>query len=246
MVRRSITGTVLSALATILVGLALPPHAAAKAVKFEVVSLSGTITTTRNVSYDDGLDRCVYTETERISFRSTRRATAYASVGRYRRAVFTIWSRRPRAAMPEYDSRVKLPGEVTVEHSITYANPEAEGCYGVRSNPTDCSVSETSRKSLSLYGLAGLVPGRVPSSSVELADLRYGGFPRVNYSCYVEIPHRRVPPVALFSRSAVFDKSRKRLQDTNRAETPVGDELGDYDTVTGTTVYELAGELERR
>jgi hypothetical protein len=246
MVRRSIIGAMPCAVATVFLGLALPPYAAAKrAVKFEVLSLSGTITTTRNVSYDDGLDTCAYSETERISFRSTKRATAYASVGRYGRAVFTIWSPRPKADVPEYDSRIKLPGEVTVEHSITYAKPEMEGCYSVRTNPTDCSVSGTSRKTLSLYGLAGLVPSHVPSSSVELAGLRYGGFPEVNYACYVEIPFRRVPPVALFSRREVFDKSRKRLLDTDRAETPVVDEPYDHNTVTGTTVHELAGELQR-
>lgn len=248
MVRRSILGAVSCVLATILLGLALPPLAAAaerRPVKFEVLSLSGTITTTRNVSYDDGLDKCNYTETERISFRSTKRATAYASVGRYGRAVFTIWSSRRRADVPGYESRVEIPGEVTVAYSITYAKPEMDGCFSLRTNPTDCSVDETSRKTLSFYGLAGLVPSRVPSSSVELADLRRGGFPNVNYACYVEIPFRRVPPVALFSRREVFDKSRKRLLDTNRGETPVVDEPYDYNTVTGTTIHELGGELKR-
>jgi hypothetical protein len=236
------------ALATIFLGLALPPHAEAKdrrAMKFEVVSLSGTITTTRHVSYDDGLDTCAYSETERISFHSTKRTRAYASVGRYGRAVFTIWSSRPRARVPEYESRIKVPGQVAVEFSIAYAKPEMDGCFSVRSDPTDCSVNETSRTTLSLYGLAGLVPSRVPSSSVELADLRHGGFPNVNYACYVEIPFRRVPAVALFSRRELLDKSRKRLLDTNRAETPVVDEPYDYNTVTGTTIHELRGELKR-
>ena len=249
MVRRSIIGAMSCALATILFGLALPPLAAAKerrAVKFDVLSLSGTITTTRHVSYDDGRDTCAYSETERISFSSTKRTTAYASVGRYGRALFTIWSSRPKADVPEYESRVEIPGEVTVTHSITYAKPEMEGCYSVRGEPTDCSVNGTSRTTLSFYGLAGLVPSRVPSSSVELAGLRYGGFPEVNYACYVEIPFRRVPPVALFSRRELFDKSRKRLLDTDRAETPVVDEPYDYNTVTGTTIHELAGKLKRR
>jgi hypothetical protein len=99
---------------------------------------------------------------------------------------------------------------------------------------------------LSLYGLAGLVPSRAPSSSVELEGLRFGGFPEVNYACYVEIPFRRVPPVALFSRRELFNKSRKRLLGSNRAETPVVDQPFDHETVTGTTVHELAGELQRR
>ena len=246
MVRRSIIGAMLCALATVFLGLALPPHAAAKrAVKFEVLSLSGTITTIRNVSYDDGLDTCAYSETERISFRSTKRATAYASVGRYGRALFTIWSSRPKAGVPEYESRVKIPGEVTVEQSITYAKPEMDGCFSVRSDPADCSVNKTSRTTLSLYGLAGLVPSHVPSSSVELARLRYGGFPDVNYACYVEIPFRRVPPVALFSRRELFDKRGTRLLDTNRAETPVVDDPYDRNAVTGTTTHELAGQLRR-
>jgi hypothetical protein len=249
MVRRSIVGVMPCALATILLGLALPPHAAAKdrrAVKFEVLSLSGTITTTRHVSYDDGRDTCVYSETERISFRSTKRTTAYASVGGYGRAVFTIWSARPKPAVPEYESRVEIPGEATVAHSITYAKPEMEGCYSVRAEPTDCSVDGTSRTTLSFYGLAGLVPSRVASSSVELARLRYGGFPEVNFACYVEIPFRRVPPVALLSRRDLFDKRRTRVVDTNRAEGPVVDEHYDYNTVTGSTVHELAVELRRR
>jgi len=248
MVRRSIIGAVPCVLATILLGLTLPPRAAAKerrAVKFAVLSLSGTITTTRHVSYDDGLDTCAYSETERISFRSTKRATAYASVGRYGRAVFTIWSSRRKAGVPEYESRIKVPGEVTVEHSITYAKPEMDGCYGVRGEPTDCSVTGKSRKTLSLYGLAGLVPSRARSSSVELADLRFGGFPAPNYACYVEIPFRRVPSVALFSRRELFDKRRKVLLDTNRAEIPVADDPYDYNTVTGTTIQELGGELKR-
>jgi len=249
MVRRSILGAVSCVLATILLGLALPPLAVAterRPVKFDVLSVSGTITTTRNVSYDDGLDKCVYTETERISFRSTKRATAYASVGRYGRAVFTIWSSRPKADVPGYESKVEIPGKVTVAHSITYAKPEMDGCFSVRTNPTDCSVDETSRTTLSFYGLAGLVPSRTPSSSVELADLRHGGFPNVNYACYVEIPFRRVPPVALFSRRELFDKRGKRLLDTDRAETQVVDEPYDHSTVTGTTTHELAAELERR
>jgi len=248
MVRRSIIGAVSCALPTILLGLALPPLAAAKerrAVKFAVLSLSGTITTTRHVSYDDGLDKCEYTETERISFRSTKRASAYASVGRYGRAVFTIWSSRPKADVPEYESRVKIPGEVTVEQSITYTKPEMDGCFSVRSDPTDCSVNKTSRTTLSFYGLAGLVPSHVPSSSVELARLRYGGFPEVNYACYVEIPFRRVPPVALFSRRELFDKRGESLLDTNRAEIPVVDEPNDHSTVTGTTIQELGGKLKR-
>jgi hypothetical protein len=44
----------------------------------------------------------------------------------------------------------------------------------------------------------------------------------------------------------VFDKRRKRPLDTNRAETPVVDEPYDYNTVTGTTIHELAGKLKRR
>jgi hypothetical protein len=237
----------LCALATIVVGLALPPRAGAKgAAKFDVLSLNETITTTRNVNYDDGSATCTYSETERISFRSTGRTTAYASVGRYGRAVFTIWSRRPKAGVPEYQSSVRIAGEVTVEYSTTYAKPEMDGCYAVRSNPTDCSASSRSRRRLSLYGLAGLVPSRAPSSSVELEGLRFGGFPEVNYACYVEIPFRRVPPVALFSRRELFNKSRKRLLGSNRAETPVVDQPFDHETVTGTTVHELAGELQRR
>jgi hypothetical protein len=247
--RRFVIGAVLWALAATFVAFAAPADAAAKhrrAVKFDVVSLSGTITTTRHVSYDDGVDSCADTETERISFHTTKRATAYASVGKYGRAVFTVWSSRPRAAAPEYESRITIPGQVTVEQSITYAKPEMPGCSSILTDPTDCSVSDTSRRTLSFYGLAGLVPNGVPSSSVELTGLRHGGFPDPNYSCYVQIPFRRVPPVALFSRRELFDKRRKVLSDTGRAEIPVVDEPYDSTTVTGTTVQELTGQLARR
>src|SRR5215213_3591710 len=100
MVRRSITGAMLCALATIFLALAHSPPAAAKdrrVAKFDVL-LSGTIATTRDVIGDpsNGLfGKCAYTETERISFRNAKRTTAYAFVGRYGRAVFTTWSSVP-------------------------------------------------------------------------------------------------------------------------------------------------------
>ncbi len=50
----------------------------------------------------------------------------------------------------------------------------------------------------------------------------------------------------LFARADLFKKSKKRLSDTDRVEAPAFDNTTDDQSVTGTIVQELSGELKRK
>jgi hypothetical protein len=242
MVRRSITGATPCALATIFLALALSPPAAAKdrpVARFDV-SLSGTIATTRDViarPSQGGGGSCAYTQTEHISFRSARRTTAYAFVGRYGRAVFTAWSsvRNPRVA--DYESRIEIPGEMTVSRSMTYADPGMVGCNGFQ--PTNCTVRKIFPTTLRVGGFLVVKSSRVPGTYVQLLD---ESFPELDDVCSVQTGQAgRVP--GLFPRRDLFNKRKRRVVDSDRVEEPLPQT---DDTVGGSTVMTLAGKLTRR
>ena len=242
MVRRSITGAMLCALATIFLALAHSPPAAARdrhVTKFDVL-LSGTIATTRDVVADPPtgfLGTCAYTETERISFRNAKRTTAYAFVGRYGRAVFTTWSSVPNPKVADFESRIEIPGEMTVSRSMTYADPSMEGCNS--DQPANCTVRKIFPTTLRVGGFLVVESSRVPGTYVQLLD---ESFPELDDVCSAQ-PGRAGSVPGLFARRDLFDKRKKRVVDTDRVETPMPNT---DDTVGGTTVMTLAGRLTRR
>jgi len=241
-VRRSISGAMLCALATIFLALAHSPPATAKnrPVARFAVSLSGTIATTRDVTADapQGFSgKCAYTQTEHISFRTAKRTTAYTFVGTYGRAVFTTWSSVPNPRVPDYQSRIDIPGEMTVSRSMTYADPGMVGCDG--SQPTNCTVRKIFPTTLRVGGFLVVKSSRVPGTYVQLLD---ESFPELDDVCAVEFPGQagRVP--GLFARRDLFDRRRKRVVDTDRVEEAMP---STDDTVGGSTVSRLAGKLTR-
>jgi hypothetical protein len=231
------------ALAMIFLGLALPPQAAAKdrrVTKFDV-SLSGTIARTRDVIADPSQGRlgaCAYTQTEHISFRNAKRTTAYAFVGRYGRAVFTTWSSVPNPKVPDFESKIDIPGEMTVSRSMTYADPRMEGCNG--SQPTNCTVKKIFPTTLRVGGFLVVESSQVPGTFV---DLLHESFPELDDVCSVQFPGQVRTVPALFARRDLFDKRKKRVVDTDRVEEPMPNTDG---AVGGSTVIELAGKLRRR
>jgi hypothetical protein len=243
MLRRSIIGAMPCALATIFLALALSPPAAARSrpvAKFDV-SVSGTIARTRDVvdSPSQGPPgTCAYTETERISFRNARRTTGYAFVGRYGRAVFTAWSSVPNPRVADFESRIDIPGEMTVSRSVTYADPRMAGCN--TSQPADCTVRKIFPTTLRVGGFLIVESSRVPGTFVQLLD---ESFPELDDVCAVRFPGQAESAPGLFARRDLFNKRKRRIVDTDRVEEPMPDRDG---TVRGSTVMELAGKLRRR
>jgi hypothetical protein len=242
-VRGLILGAMLCALATIFLALAHSPPAAAedrRVAKFDV-SLSGTIARTRDVVADPPqgfFGACAYTQIERITFRNAKRTTAFAFVGRYGRAVFTTWSSVPNPRVPDFESRVDIPGEMTVSRSMTYADPGMVGCNGLQ--PTNCTVRKIFPTTLRVGGFLIVESSGVPGTYVQLLD---ESFPELDDVCSVQFPGQagRVP--GLFARRDLLNKRKKRVVDTDRVEEPMP---GTDDTVGGSTVIRLAGKLTRR
>jgi hypothetical protein len=229
-------------LATLLLALALSPAAAAKdrrVAKFDV-RLSGTITSSREVVADPPAGwsgTCAYTQTEQIRFRTARRTTAYAFAGRYGRAVFTTWSSVPNPKVADFESRIDIPGEMTVSRSMTYADPQMAGCES--SQPTNCSVRKIFPTTLRVGGFLVVKSSRVPGTFVQLLD---EGFPELDDVCSVH-PGQAARTPGLFARRDLLDRRKKRIVDADRVEAPMPHEEG---TVGGRTVIELAGKLTRR
>ena len=230
------------ALATIFLTLALSPPAAAKdrrVAKFDVF-LSGTIASTRDVVVDPPpgrLGTCAYTQTERISFRTPRRTTAYAFVGRYGRAVFTTWSSVPNPKVADFESYILIRGEMTVSRSMNYADPRMVGCNSYQ--PTNCTVRKIFPTTLRVGGFLIVPSSRVPGTYVQLLD---ESFPELDDVCSVQVPEQVGTVPALFARRDLLDKRKRRIVDTDRVEEPMPNKDG---TVGGRTVIELAGKLTR-
>ncbi len=147
---------------------------------------------------------------------------------------------------------LEMPGELTVSRTATYQqsirmDPDTGetyyGCYrelGPNGGPpTDCAVERTFPVTLRFGGTSD-----TENSTYVFADLSTRDGIELQNACPVVYP-----PVAdvprLFSRAALFKKSLKRVKDTARLEEPVFDNPGG-DTVTGTIVETLAGELKRK
>ena len=98
--------------------LALAPQAQAReSAKFKVLSLSGTMTGGRGLQAV-GLPTLYYSQTESISFHSTKRITAYAFTSKAHGSARVEWSTKPTFAGNL--TVVQVPGEVTVSRSATY------------------------------------------------------------------------------------------------------------------------------
>lgn len=238
--RRSIVGTMSGALATIVLGLALVPEAEARSVaKFDVLSVSGTSSVTRNDTYESTVyGPCSVTKTEHLSFHSTKRITAYVFSAKSHGRTRVAWS--PDATLESSLSSVEVPGKATVSRSATYEQTYDEqgnsSCHREFS-PTNCAVERTVPVTLEIGGAGGepttyVQPEFSPGDLTELQACSAG---------YVT-----ATGPGLFSTVDLFDKKQKRLRDTDRVEEPVFENPTDGIVTTGTIVQELAGELKRR
>jgi hypothetical protein len=250
--RRTI-GLMLGGMATLV--LALAPQAQARdSAKFKILSLSGTTAMERHVVYEPptngATSTCSFTQTENISFRSTRPLTAYAFTSKSHGRARVEWGLKPEFSGNLVE--LEVPGELTVSRTATYqqtitVDPDtgeaSYGCYrelGPNGGPpTDCAVERTFPVTLRFGGTSD-----TENSTYVLADLGTRESIELRDACPVAYP-----PVAdgprLFSRASLFKKSLKRVKDTARVEEPAFDQAGG-DTVTGTIVETLAGELKRK
>ncbi len=232
--------------------LALAPQAQAReSAKFKVLSLSGTTTGREDVVYKpSAYPPCAYSQTESISFHSTKRITAYAFTSKAHGSARVEWSTEPTFAGNL--TVVQVPGEVTVSRSATYQQGVAideetgetyYGCYHETSldgSPAaDCTVKKTLPATLNIGGTSDLE--RTTYIDVELSPHDEN---ELDHACEVGIYKGDGDP-RLFSRADLFNRHLKRVRDTDRVQTP-NDSANDEVTVTGTSVQELAGELKRK
>lgn len=246
---RSIIGLIAGVLAAIVLALALAPQAQAReTAKFKVLSISGTGTSTRDVvyapsQYDYG--SCAWSQTERISFHSTQRVTAYAFTSRAHGRARVAWS--PKRTFTHNLTQVEVPGEVTVSRSATYqqtnyVDPDTgetlPGCYNEPS-PVDCAVERTFPASLNIGGTSG----SDESTYVELV-FPPGALNALDDACLGGLVTGSDVPF-LFSRADLFNGKKKRLSDTDRVEEAF-DASTDRESNISTGVQELTAELKRK
>jgi hypothetical protein len=243
-------------IAGVLAALALvvAPHAQARdSAKFKILSLSGTTTTDRQVVYDPSPygDYCSFTQTERISFHSTKPLTAYAFTSKSHGRARVEWGLKPEFSRNLVE--LEMPGELTVSRRATYqqsvrVDPDtgetSYGCYrelGPNGGPpADCAVDRTFPVTLRFGGASD-----TENSTYVSADISTRGGLELNDACPVVYPPAAEDP-RLFSRAALFNKRPKRVKDTARLEEPAFDNPTDGETTTGTIVETLAGELKRK
>ena len=117
---RSTIGLIAGVLAATVLALALAPQAQARdSAKFKVLSISGSMTSTRDSVYDPSdFGSCAFTQAERIRFHSIKRVTAYAFTSKAHGRARVAWS--PKPEFTHNFTVVELPGEVTVSRSATY------------------------------------------------------------------------------------------------------------------------------
>ena len=209
--------------------LALAPSALARdSAKFKVLSLSGTSTTDRHMAYEPSRygDTCSFTQTERISFHSTKPLTAYAFTSKSHGRARVEWSPKPEFSGNLVE--LEVPGEMTVSRTATYQqsirmDPDTGeayyGCYSEvgpdGSPPADCAVERTFPVTLRFGGTSDTRAQhlrRLRTSRRATSRARR----RVLRSC---IPQAGDDP-RLFSRAALFNKRLKRVKDTDRVEEP--------------------------
>lgn len=239
---------ILAGLLTVMgIALALVPHAQARdAAKFKVLSISGTETTDRDVVYaPSDFASCAFSQSERISFHSTKPVTAYAFTSKAHGRARVAWS--PTPAFAGNLTQVEVPGVMTVSRSATYqqgydVDPDtgetSPGCFHEPS-PVNCKIEETMPATLNIGGTSD----QDKSTYIQLsADQR--ALNELDEECPMTGPPG-TEDARLFSRGALFDKQQKRLRDANRVEEPVFDNASDDQSETGSIVQELAGELRR-
>jgi hypothetical protein len=241
-----------SGLAAIMLILA-PPALARKSAKFKVLSLSGTTAVDRHVVYEPSPygDHCSYTQTEQVSFHTTKPITAYAFTSKSHGSARVEWS--PKPEFLGNLGQLAVPGEMTVSRSATYqqsvmTDPDTGetfyGCYDEGSpdgSPaTDCDVKRTFKVTIWFGGTSDLehttfaYPEISPRDSEDLDE-----------ACWVVYPQAEEDS-RVFSRAALFNTSLKRVKDTQRVEEPAFDNASDDQTTTGTIVDTLTGELSRK
>ena len=234
--------------------LALAAQAQARdSAKFKILSLSGTTATERHVTYAPSPygDTCSFTQTERISFHSTKPLTAYAFTSKSHGRARVEWGRKPEFSGNLVE--LEVPGEMTVSRTAAYqqsirVDPDTGesyyGCYREFTNDgspaTDCAVERTFPVTVRFGGTSD-----TENSTYVLAGISTRDYTELNDACYVVYPSVGDDP-RLFSRAALFKKKLKRVKDTDRVEEPAFDNASDDETATGTIVETLAGKLKRK
>jgi hypothetical protein len=244
MATRSVVG-VLAAVA-----LAIAPAAEARSTaKFQVQSIKGSESFTHTIVYPSqryAPTACTVEMTETMTFRSTKKQTAYAHTSKSHGSARVEWS-----AAPEFTQNlttVEFPGEVTVErravyNETNYTDPEFgevyRGCYD-EENPVDCSVTKTVPATLEMGGTSD------PNESTYATMFPKGGFGQFDDACWVYSIDPGGDDPGVFSRSELFRKSPKRLTDASHKERLIFDSPSDDVTHTGTIVSEISIELKRK
>jgi hypothetical protein len=249
---RSIIGTTTGVLAAIMLAFA-PQAQAREAAKFKVLSLSGTSTSARDVVYGPSTyTSCSFSQSERLSFRSTKPITAYAFTSKAHGSGRVEWS-----TDPEFSgnlTQVEVPGEVTISRSATYlqtnyVDPEtgeiSYGCsdevdYRDGSPATDCTIEKTFPVTLIFGGTSDSENSTYVYPSIEPGDMS-----QLDDACRVDFLGSADDP-RLFPRADLFKKRKKRINDTDRVVVPAFDNPTDDRSETGSVVNELAGELKRK
>lgn len=249
--RRSILGLVVGLPVILILALA-PPAQARSTAKFKILRLSGSSTSSRDSVYDpQPFTSCSYTRKESIDFHSTKPITAYAFSSRAHGNARVAWLAKPRFTGNLVE--LEVPGTVTVSRSSTYqqvnyVEPETgEVTYGCShqihldgSPASDCTVEKTFDVTLKLGGTGLSEASTYVYPDIQSRELKaLDAACEVGFSAAVDMPR-------LFPTSDLFKQKPKRLSDTDRkAEDLSGTGFGE-ETVTGSTVDELKGELKRK
>jgi hypothetical protein len=212
-----------------------------------VLSISGAETVTRDVVYEPSdFGSCAFSQTGRIRFHSTERATAYAFTSKAHGRARVAWS--SKSTFSSNFTVVEVPGEVTFSRSATYqqtnyVDPDTgetfPGCLHEPS-PVDCTVERTLPATLNIGGTSASDESTYVELSVDQRELN-----ALDDACPVAGAGGGDDP-GLFSRADLFNGKQKRLSDTDRKERPVFDNPTDDVSETGTIVQELAAELKRK
>ena len=251
MIRRSILGVVVGF--PLLLVLAFAPSAQARSsAKFKLLSVSGSMTGSRDVVYDPSpFTSCSFSQTQTISFHGTKPITAYAFSSKAHGNPRVAWSPKPKFSGNLVE--LEVPGEVTVSRSATYqqtnyTDPEtSETDFGCSheihldgSPASDCKLEKTFDVTLRLGGT-----GLSEATTYVYPDIQPRDLQALDEACEVGFS-TSVDAPGLFSKADLFSKKRKRLSDAERKEEDLsGRGFGDQ-TVTGTVVDELKGELKRK
>lgn len=227
--------------------LAVAPQAQArKSAKFKILSIGGSVTSTRDVVYEPSIyGSCTLNQTERVRFRSTKRATGFVFSSRAHGQARVAWS--PKRAYSGNLAVVEVPGEATISRTATYQqtnylNPDTgqlePGCWQEFS-PVDCADERTVTATLEVGGTSVVEGSTYFQLVVKPRDLN-----AIDSACPGEfVPSGDVP--LLFDRADLFNRKLKRLRDSVRIETPGSTNAGGIDE-SRRVVQELAAELKRK